>query len=122
MKYAEGLKDFYTILRRHVLAHVRVCPCFAVISNCSSRVPYLCRLHHTRQGLFVNRPLVVYYDHACALNDYCMARDPWLFRNVVFVIDKFHLKNHTCSCSYAYYEISSCFAERTQVAEQGTCT
>ena len=48
--------------------------------------------HRTRQGLFVNRPLVVYYDHACALDYYCMARDPWLFRNVVFVIGKFHLK------------------------------
>ena len=72
------------------------------------------------QGAYVNRPLVVYYDHACMLERYCLARDPWLFRNVIFIIDKFHLSNHTCPCSFAYYEFYGCFAEFTQVCEQGS--
>ena len=64
--------------------------------------------------------LIVYYDFACMLEKYCLARDPWLFRNVIFMIDKFHLKNHTCSSSFSYYEYDACMLARTQVAEQGS--
>jgi hypothetical protein len=53
------------------------------------------------------------------LERYVLARDPWLFRNVVFIIDKFHLKNHSCSCSYAYYEYEECMVAYTEVCEQG---
>ena len=63
-----GCKDIHALLRRYLLAPGRG-----------------------------REPMVVYYDFACALEKYCLARDPWLFRNVVFMIDKFHLKNHTCN-------------------------
>lgn len=66
--------------------------------------------------------LIVYYDFACMLEKYCLARDPLLFRNVIFMIDKFHLKNHTCSASYSYYEYDACMLARTQVCEQGPCS
>ena len=63
--------------------------------------------------------LIVYYDFACMLEKYCLARDSWLFRNVVFMIDKFHLKNHTCSSSFSYYEYDARMLAHTQVCEQG---
>ena len=66
--------------------------------------------------------LIVYYDFACMLEKFCLARDPLLFRNVVFMIDKFHLKNHTCSASYSYFEYDVCMLARTQVCEQGPCS
>ena len=66
--------------------------------------------------------IIIYYDFACMLEKYCLARDPLLFRNVVFMIDKFHLKNHTCSASYSYYEYDACMLARTQVCEQGPCS
>jgi len=53
------------------------------------------------------------------LERFVLARDPWLFRNVVFIIDKFHLKNHSCSCSYCYYEYEECMVAYTEVCEQG---
>lgn len=125
MVKAEGCKDIHTFLRRYVLAPVRT-------SDCASRDLRTCASHSTRhihpishrfssialQGRS-GETLIVYYDFACMLEKYCLARDPWLFRNVVFMIDKFHLKNHTCSSSYSYYEYDACMLARTQVAEQG---
>jgi hypothetical protein len=40
-------------------------------------------------------PKVIIYDFACALEEYCMNRDPTWFRNTKFVIDRFHWRNHT---------------------------
>ena len=52
-----------------------------------------------------NKPKVVIYDFGCQLEEYCMARDPFYFQDVVFVIDKFHHFNHTCCAMYklAFY-------------------
>lgn len=48
-------------------------------------------------------PEVVFYDFACSLEEYCLNRDPAWFRHTLFVIDRFHWKNHTayplCVCS-----------------------
>ncbi|KAF9521754.1 hypothetical protein CPB83DRAFT_778174 [Crepidotus variabilis] len=40
-------------------------------------------------------PEVVIYDFACALQPYCMLREPEFFANTLFVIDAFHAKGHT---------------------------
>lgn len=40
-------------------------------------------------------PEVVIYDFACALEEYASNRDPWWFRNTLFLIDRFHWPNHT---------------------------
>jgi hypothetical protein len=39
-------------------------------------------------------PEVVIYDFACSLEEYAMNRDPWWFRDTLFVIDRFHWPNH----------------------------
>ncbi|KAF9522519.1 hypothetical protein CPB83DRAFT_733749, partial [Crepidotus variabilis] len=40
-------------------------------------------------------PKVIVYDFACALQPYCMSREPELFADTLFVIDAFHAKGHT---------------------------
>lgn len=42
-----------------------------------------------------NPPELVIYDFACALEEYCLNRDPHWFRNTKFVIDRFHWKTNT---------------------------
>ncbi|KAF9523163.1 hypothetical protein CPB83DRAFT_898984 [Crepidotus variabilis] len=39
-------------------------------------------------------PRVIVYDFACALQPYCMTREPEFFANTLFVIDAFHAKGH----------------------------
>lgn len=46
-------------------------------------------------------PEVVVYDNACNLSIYCDLREPYLFRNTTFVIDKLHKWNHK-QCSPAF--------------------
>lgn len=125
MVKAEGCKDIHAFLRRYVLAPVSTSDeasrdlrtCASIIMRHIYPLSHYCspRAPKGRSG----ETLIVYYDFACMLEKYCLARDPWLFRNVVFMIDKFHLKNHTCSSSFSYYEYDACMLARTQVCEQG---
>lgn len=43
---------------------------------------------------FAKAPRLVVYDFACALEEYCLNRDPIYFKDTQFVIDRFHWKNH----------------------------
>ncbi|KAF0769447.1 hypothetical protein AaE_002695, partial [Aphanomyces astaci] len=44
---------------------------------------------------------IVIMDNACNLHTYCLRREPWLFRNVWFVVDRLHYFNHiNCSSGY----------------------
>lgn len=46
-------------------------------------------------------PKVIVYDFACALEEYCLNRDPFWFKNTLFVIDRFHWTNHYAyACSF----------------------
>lgn len=45
-------------------------------------------------------PSVICYDFACALQPYCLLREPEFFQNTLFVIDDFHAPDHTkCGAS-----------------------
>uniref|UniRef100_A0A8H8CF18 HMG domain-containing protein n=1 Tax=Psilocybe cubensis TaxID=181762 RepID=A0A8H8CF18_PSICU len=50
-------------------------------------------------------PEVIVYDFACALQPYCMSREPDFFKNTRFVIDIFHSSEHKCgeACFLATY-------------------
>lgn len=39
-------------------------------------------------------PEVVMYDFCCSLEEYASNRDPWWFKDTLFVIDRFHWRNH----------------------------
>ncbi|KAH9478163.1 hypothetical protein JR316_0008616 [Psilocybe cubensis] len=41
-------------------------------------------------------PKVVVYDFACALQPYCMSREPEFFKDTLFAIDIFHSSEHKC--------------------------
>ncbi|KAG9397868.1 hypothetical protein AC1031_016523 [Aphanomyces cochlioides] len=47
------------------------------------------------------RKRIIIMDNACNLQTYCMRREPWFFRNVWFVVDRFHFCNHV-NCSSGY--------------------
>lgn len=47
-------------------------------------------------------PKIIVYDFACALQPYCMAREPEFFAETLFVIDTFHSKGHT-KCGHAAF-------------------
>lgn len=47
-------------------------------------------------------PRVIIYDFACALQPYCMLREPEFFQNSLFVIDKFHAADHTKCCPSSF--------------------
>ena len=51
------------------------------------------------QSRFPNPPEVIFYDNACHLFAYCMARDPLFFFGTIFLIDQLHWKNHIAACS-----------------------
>ncbi|XP_066929541.1 uncharacterized protein [Clytia hemisphaerica] len=46
-------------------------------------------------------PKMVVYDNCCALHAYCLNRDPEFFKDTLFLIDRFHWKNHR-ACSFGY--------------------
>jgi hypothetical protein len=43
---------------------------------------------------FPNTPLLVCYDNACNLLEYCFNREPFFFKDYIFVVDRMHFKNH----------------------------
>ena len=62
---------------------------------------------------------VVIYDFACQLEEYCLARDPKYFKDVVFVIDHFHTYNHTCSRLYKISRYNVLDYLNSSICEQG---
>lgn len=47
-------------------------------------------------------PPTVVYDFACALQPYCMLREPEFFQDTLFVIDAFHAKDHSKCCPSSF--------------------
>ncbi len=69
---------------------------------------------------FARAPRLVVYDFACALQEYCLNREPAFFANTVFMVDRFHWFNHTaCARSYNLSLYSIFDGLNTQIAEQG---
>lgn len=52
-------------------------------------------------------PQVVVYDFACALQPYCMLREPEFFSKTLFVVDAFHAKGHS-RCGRAAFLTNYC--------------
>lgn len=70
---------------------------------------------------FAEAPLCVVYDNACHLSLYCALREPWFFQNVLFIIDRFHAKNHkldVCSAVHNAAIYPSLNDYNTQLMEQ----
>ena len=46
-------------------------------------------------------PLVVFYDFACQLEEYCLNRESGFFKNTRFYHDTFHGYSHECPNAYS---------------------
>jgi hypothetical protein len=56
---------------------------------------------------WIRAPDVIVYDFACALQPYCMLREPEFFSKTLFVVDAFHAKGHT-RCGRAAFLTTYC--------------
>lgn len=70
-------------------------------------------------GYFRSAPKVIVYDFSCALEEYCLNRAPTFFKDTLFVVDKFHWKNHV-ACAWGYCMSKYTFLDNlnSQLAEQ----
>ncbi|RHZ14264.1 hypothetical protein DYB37_009371 [Aphanomyces astaci] len=76
-----------------------ICLGFAVLHDHESPMhPFtiLCQ-----RWVHTSSPRIVIMDNACNLHTYCLRREPWLFRNVWFLVDRLHYANHV-NCSSGY--------------------
>jgi hypothetical protein len=46
-------------------------------------------------------PDMIIYDDACHLMDYCHAREWGFFKDTIFLVDLFHMRNHVCSDAHS---------------------
>ncbi|KJA24472.1 hypothetical protein HYPSUDRAFT_136396, partial [Hypholoma sublateritium FD-334 SS-4] len=53
-------------------------------------------------SMWPKAPEVVVYDFACALQPYCVLREPEFFQDTLFMIDDFHASDHT-KCASACF-------------------
>lgn len=71
-------------------------------------------------------PEVIIYDLSCALEKYCLTRDPEWFSETLFIVDDFHWKGHVCEEKYRLRAFTHSRPElatvRTTLAEVGNCT
>ncbi|KAJ3506795.1 hypothetical protein NLJ89_g6667 [Agrocybe chaxingu] len=77
----EGCQKFYS----------RICYGFHCIPSAEGRNDVFSAIY-TR---WKKPPTVIVYDFACALQPYCMAREPDFFSKTLFAIDVFHATGHT---------------------------
>lgn len=73
----------------------------------SATGPKLCEdVNHQKShfDIFTSRfrsPAVIIYDNACKLHAYCLNREPRLYQNTRFFIDRFHWRGYVgCSSGY----------------------
>jgi hypothetical protein len=77
------------------------CPCskntvlFSSFMDSAESCRTVCNLVMNRYEV---APLVIFYDNACHLQSYCMARDSEYWFNTIFLCDRFHEFNHSTCC------------------------
>ena len=92
-----------------------VCYAFYIIPNAEGRNEAFSFL----LKYFKVAPKVVVYDFACALQDYCLNRQPEHFKNTAFLVDRFHWFNHvSCARSYNLSLYGEYAYLNSQIAEQ----
>ena len=94
-----------------------VCYGFEIMRRCESpRVPF---------SIFTSRfntpPKSIVYDNACKLHVYCLNREPALYKQTRFFVDRFHWRGHVgCSRGYSLdsYQSMDVRSINSQVNEQ----
>ena len=65
------------------------------------------RIDNKQISLLLVAPDCIIYDNSCNLQSYCLNRDPGFFKNTMFLVDRFHWKNHTgfLDLHYLFFKI-----------------
>ena len=63
-------------------------------------------------------PEELYYDFACSLNQYCMNREPDLFKNTRFWHDLFHAIGHICGINFRSTKVEGLDGVNSEICEQ----
>ena len=63
-------------------------------------------------------PEDIYYDFACQLSEYCLNREPELFKNTWFWHDLFHLVGHVCGINFKSGRVLGLKGVNTEICEQ----
>lgn len=94
-----------------------VCYGFEIMTRCESpRHPF-----NIFTSQFPVPPRTIVYDNGCKLHSYCLNREPALYKETRFFIDRFHWKGHVgCSKGYCLdeYNSSEIRSLNSQVNEQ----
>ena len=64
------------------------------------------------------QPEHIFYDFACQLHEYCLNREPELFKNTRFWHDLFHSIGHVCGINYKSGRIRGLQGLNTEICEQ----
>ena len=60
----------------------------------------------------------IYYDFACQLSEYCLNREPELFKNTRFWHDLFHFIGHLCGVNFKSGRVLGLEGVNTEIYEQ----
>ena len=63
-------------------------------------------------------PKDVFYDFACQLSEYCLNREPELFKNTGFWHDLFHAIGHKCGICFKSRRVGGLEGINTEICEQ----
>ena len=63
-------------------------------------------------------PKDIYYDFACQLSEYCLNREPELFKNTRFWHDLFHFIGHLCGVNFKSGRVLGLEDVNTEICEQ----
>ena len=63
-------------------------------------------------------PEDIYYDFACQLSEYCLNREPELFKNTRFWHDLFHSIGHVCGINFKLGRVLGLEGVNTEICEQ----
>ena len=63
-------------------------------------------------------PKNIYYDFACQLSEYCLNREPELFKNTRFWHDLFHFIGHLCGVNFKSGRVLGLEGVNTEICEQ----
>ena len=87
---------------------------FHLISGGEGRKDPFCSLYKYCQIM----PKHIYYDFACQLSEYCLNREPELFKNTRFWHDLFHFIGHLCGINFKSGRILGLEGVNTEICEQ----
>ena len=63
-------------------------------------------------------PEHIYYDFACQLSEYCLNREPELFKHTQFWHDLFHLVGHVCGINFKSGRVLGLKGVNSEICEQ----